>query len=295
MEIQATSQTFWEDQWLKTIERSNAEQPQRSEPAGTCAMNKWDNMAKDFARRTNGEKASAKRDATLKQLVAKGILTPETRVLDIGAGPGSWALPMAKICAHVTALEPSGGMIEIMSDRIEQEKVNNINIVQNTWQETDLAEQGWEKAFDLVVAFMSPAVATPKAFSKMLQCAAKGCAIRGWAARRQPQVLKDLWEMIMKRSLDDKPQSILYKINLLFSMGLYPDIYFDVVEWDQVVSVETEAENQVSFFTKVAGKADGDIRPVIHSYLQNRAGKGQIRKKQKGLTATAVFLVDSLI
>jgi hypothetical protein len=80
MEIQATSQIFWEDQWLKIIERSKAEQPTRP---GTCAMNKWDNMAKDFAQRTSGEKAAAKRDATLKQLVDKGILTPETRVLDI--------------------------------------------------------------------------------------------------------------------------------------------------------------------------------------------------------------------
>ncbi|WP_320041535.1 methyltransferase domain-containing protein [uncultured Desulfobacter sp.] len=146
MDIQATTWTFWEDQWLKIIERSKSEQP-----AGSgYAMKKWDNMAKDFAQRTSTEKASAKRDATLKQLVDKGILTPETRVLDIGAGPGSWALPMAKICAHVTALEPSGGMIDIMSERIEQEKVNNITIVQNTWQETNLAEQGWGKAFDLV-------------------------------------------------------------------------------------------------------------------------------------------------
>jgi hypothetical protein len=79
MEIQATSQTFWEDQWLKIIERSKAEQPTRP---GTCAMNKWDNMAKDFAKRTSGEKAAAKRDATLKQLVDKGILTPETRRID---------------------------------------------------------------------------------------------------------------------------------------------------------------------------------------------------------------------
>jgi SAM-dependent methyltransferase len=217
------------------------------------------------------------------------------RVLDIGCGTGMMALALAQEGALVTAMDFSSGMLDRFKTDIPEHLNSKITLVQEDWHQLDIRQRGWEKAFDLVVAFMSPAVASPEAFSKMIRCAAKGCAIRGWAARRQPDVFKDLWEMIMNRPLDDKPQSILYKINLLFAMGLYPDVYFDVVQWDQMVSVETETENQVAFFIKVAGKPDGAIRPVVRSYLQTQAGQKHVRKKQKGVTATAVFLVDPLI
>ena len=261
---------------------------------GYSTVQFWDNASVTY--NTNQDEIKSRRTTrVLTMLREKGLLFEGMRVLDIGCGTGMMALALAQEGALVTAMDFSSGMLDRFKADIPKDLKDRITLVQEDWHHLDIRQRGWEKAFDLVVAFMSPAVADPKAFSKMIQCAAKGCVIRGWAARRQPDVLKDLWEIIMNRPLDDKPQSILYKINLLFSMGRYPDVYFDVVEWDQNVSVETEEENQVSFFIKVTGKSDREIRPVIHSYLQGRAGKGEIRKKQNGLTATAVFLVDPLI
>lgn len=254
----------------------------------------WDNASVTY--NTDKDEIKSRRTTrALAMLEDKGLLFEGMRVLDIGCGTGIMALALAQEGAMVTAMDFSSGMLDRFKAGIPKELIDRITLVQKDWHQLDISKEGWKKAFDLVVAFMSPAVAGPEAFSKMIQCAAKGCAIRGWAARRQPDVFKDLWKIIMNSPLDDKPQSILYKINLLFSMGMYPDVYFDVVKWDQWVSVETEVDNQVSFFTKVTGKADKDIRPVIHSHLQSRAGQGKISKKQQGLTATAVFLVDPLI
>ncbi|WP_020587660.1 class I SAM-dependent methyltransferase [Desulfobacter curvatus] len=284
------AEQFWMDAWVN----DTAGKDTLAVHKGYSTAQYWDNASVTY--NTNNDEIKSRRmTRALAALKDKGLLFEGMRVLDIGCGTGMMALALAQKGALVTAMDFSPGMLDRFKANIPKDLNDRITLVQKDWHQLDIRQTGWEKAFDLVVAFMSPAVATPEAFSKMIQCAAKGCAIRGWAARRQPEVFKDLWEMIMNRPLDDKPQSILYKINLLLSMGLYPDVYFDVVDWDQRVSVETEAENQVSFFTKVTGKADKDIRPVIHSYLQRRAGKGQIRKKQKGLTATAVFLVDPLI
>ena len=284
------TEQFWMDAWVN----DTAGKDTLAVHKGYSTVQFWDNASVTY--NTDEDEIKSRRTTrALAMLKDKGLLFEGMRVLDIGCGTGMMALALAQEGALVTAMDFSSGMLDRFKADIPKDLNNRITLVREDWHQLDIRQRGWEKAFDLVVAFMSPAVATPKAFSKMIQCAAKGCAVRGWAARRQPEVLKDLWEMIMERPLDDKPQSILYKINMLFSMGLYPDVYFDVVEWDQVVSVGTEAENQISFFTKVTGKTDGDIRPMIHSYLQNRAGKGQIRKRQKGLTATAVFLVDPLI
>ncbi|MBU0969643.1 MAG: SAM-dependent methyltransferase, partial [Proteobacteria bacterium] len=116
-----------------------------------------------------------------------------------------------------------------------------------------------------------------------------------WAARQQHAILTDLWEKIMGTALYDKPQSILFKINLLFSMGLFPDIVFDTVEWNQKISLEQEFDNQVAFFSKVSDKPEQVLEKIIRNYLESISGKQFILKKQKGLTATAVFSVKPLI
>ena len=99
----------------------------------------------------------------------------------------------------------------------------------------------------------------------------------------------------MGSALDDKPQSILFKINLLFSMGLFPDIIFDTVEWNQKISLEHEFDNQMAFFSKVSDKPAEVLGKIIRRYLESISGKRFILKKQKGLTATAVFSVKPLI
>jgi len=186
-------------------------------------------------------------------------------------------------------------MLDRLRADLPERLENRITLIQEDWHGVDIQGRGWEKAFDLVVAFMSPGVATPHAFDKMIRCASKGCALRGWAARRQHPILTDLWEKIMDRPLDDKPQSILYKINLLFSMGLFPDVCFDVVEWDQAVGLENELNNQLAFFSRVSGQSEDELRPIIRDYLAGQARENLLHKKQKGLTATAVFLVTPLI
>nr|WP_320194221.1 class I SAM-dependent methyltransferase [uncultured Desulfobacter sp.] len=274
MNIQATSQTFWKDQWLKTIERSKTGQPTRSETSGTCAMNKWDNMAKDFAQRTRTEKASAKREATLKQLMDKGILTPETRVLDIGAGPGSWALPMAKLCAHVTALEPSGGMIDIMSERIKQEKINNITIVQNTWQETKLAEQRWEKAFDLVFASMTPGIDGPDAVMKLMAASTHYCYMSAFSGPGMGQQFAPLWKKFFDRPMPQRHTDIIYPFNLIYAMGYRPDITFSwwdkEIDWDRDHTIR-----HITRFFQSHMEITREAEQIIADYVEARCIDGK--------------------
>ncbi|WP_286820252.1 class I SAM-dependent methyltransferase [Desulfobacter sp. UBA2225] len=274
MELQANAQTFWENQWLKTIERSKAEQPARSEARGPCDINRWDNMAKDFAQRTSGEKASVKRDATLKQLVDKGILTPKTRVLDVGAGPGSWALPMAKLCAHVTALEPSGGMIDIMSKRIEQEKVDNISIVQKTWQETDLAEQVWKKAFDLVFASMTPGIDGPDAVMKLMAASTHYCYMSAFSGPGMNQQFAPLWEKFFDRPMPQKHTDIIYPFNLVYAMGYRPDITFSwwnkEIDWDRDHTIR-----HITRFFQSHMEITREAEQIIADYVETRCVDGE--------------------
>src|SRR5690606_41985940 len=53
-------------------------------------------------------------------------LEPGSRILDIGAGPGTLAIPLAGIAAHVTAVEPAAGMAEVMAEYAEEKGVSNL-------------------------------------------------------------------------------------------------------------------------------------------------------------------------
>ena len=214
---------FWTQEW------------QKDTTSDTYAVHKgfstpeyWDRAAATY-NLDKAELQNLRLEKTLEIFRQKEFLFPGVTVLDIGCGTGNMALALANAGARVTALDFSQPMLDRVKNDLTPDLAPRVQLLKEDWLQADIAEKGWEKQFDLVVAFMSPGVATPAAFFKMIQCAKKGCAVRGWAARKQPEILLDLWKKIMDKPLEDKPQSILYKLNLLFSLGLFPDIFFDVL------------------------------------------------------------------
>ena len=251
----------------------------------------WDKAAQTYDR--NKKEVQDRRLAkTMDGFRNADLLFDGMTVLEIGCGTGMVAMEMASLGARVTALDFSRGMLEKFDRDISPDIQKNITLVCEDWHRVNIEKKGWTKAFDLVIAFMSPGVADPESFFKMMDCAGKGCAIRGWAAKRPHLILVDLWEKIMGVALEDKPQSILYKINLLFSMGIFPEISFDPIEWDQTVSMNEEFDTQMAFFKKVSKKSASELEQIIRPYLEALSRDQHIVRKHKGLTATAVFRVD---
>jgi SAM-dependent methyltransferase len=283
------NKAFWINEWEK------------DKSSDTYAVHKgfstaeyWDKASTTYDK-SRREVQNRRLEKTLGLFKQKGLLFEGMKVLEIGCGTGLLAMALAKKGAEVTALDFSKGMLDRFQERLSGQMADKITILSEDWHKIDIQAKGWEKQFDLVIAFMSPGVASADAFFKMMACSKNGCAIRGWAARRQHPILTDLWEKIMDSPLDDKPQSILFKINLLFSMGLFPDIVFDTMEWDQTITLEQEVDNQMAFFSKVSEKPAPLLEKIIREHLESIYRKKVIQKKQKGLTATAVFSINPLL
>jgi SAM-dependent methyltransferase len=75
------------------------------------------------------------RDDPLMRFMLARLQADDT-VLDIGAGIGRWAIPMAKVCKKVTALDALPGMLEILRENAAAEKVTNINHIGGDWATT---------------------------------------------------------------------------------------------------------------------------------------------------------------
>ncbi len=279
MENQVTSQAFWESEWQRAIDRSGPALHGTDEETAQKPMERWNKMAKDFAERTSKQKSTERRDKTIQLLVDKEVLTPDTRVLDIGAGPGAWALPMARHCAHVTALEPAKGMTDIIATRMKEEGVTNITIDQRTWQEVNLEQSGYKNAFDLVFASMTPGIDGPETLKKMIHASKSFCYMSGFSGPGMHQQFAPLWQKFFDTPMPQKTKDIIYPFNLLYAMGFRPDLTFSW--WNREISWDRDhtIRHFVNFFESHMEITPG-VRAIIADYVDTRCPNGEYRPEK---------------
>ena len=112
----------------------------------------WDQRAPDFAAKAHSPET---REANLRFL-ERFPWDPEETVLDVGAGPGTFAIPLAERVRRVTACDASAGMLEQLRLQAQREGVDErITTVQGRWVSSPLPEP-----HDTVVCFNALGVVT---------------------------------------------------------------------------------------------------------------------------------------
>jgi SAM-dependent methyltransferase len=59
-------------------------------------------------------------------------------VIDVGAGGGRLALPIALKCQRVVAVEPSESMASVLEDQARQSGIENVTVVRSRWEEAEI-------------------------------------------------------------------------------------------------------------------------------------------------------------
>lgn len=65
--------------------------------------------------------------------VLRELVQPSDVVLDIGAGGGRYALPLALEAREVVAIEPSEGMRRVLAEGMAEHQINNIRVSDARW------------------------------------------------------------------------------------------------------------------------------------------------------------------
>jgi SAM-dependent methyltransferase len=168
-------------------------------------------------------KGNGKHDEETQARLAAMDIPHGSRVLDIGAGPGTYAIPLAARGCLVTVIEPSPVMRELLEDRIKKEQIKNIVVIPKRWEDVQASELG--TLFDVVIAsFSLTMMDIGEALEKMQACC-RGTVHLFWFLTPPAwvQVNKDLWPYLHGGIFPGEPTAE-WLWQVLFEMGIYANL-----------------------------------------------------------------------
>jgi SAM-dependent methyltransferase len=202
-------------------------------------------------------------------------ITPESWVLDIGAGPGTLAIPIAGIARHVTAVEPAPGMVECLRKNIRESGILNLDILKKKWEDVDIAAD-LGCPYEVVVASYSLGVPDLKdALLKMDAASGKYVYIFWFADMQSPwrRNYGPIWEQLFGVPAREKQRpNIIF--NLLNQLGIYANV--EVTKEDHITvftGIEEAVADQSAGLKLKSEEQVSILRDFLASTLQKEDGR----------------------
>jgi SAM-dependent methyltransferase len=247
-------QIDWNEVWKCKYDRVKSQYPKKKK-------NFWDSKenALEYL------KESKKHTEETEQIIQFLPLSPELRVLEIGSGPGNMAIPISKHVAHVNAIEPGKGMMEVLREQISEHGATNMTAVQKRWEDVDIARD-LDGQYDLVIASHGLGISDMQAAIKKMCAASRkwvylydGAGISTWEQR-----MIDLWPALHGREYYQGPRAdVLY--NLLYNMGIYPNVKSEPRD---TIRIYPDLDTVISKFRESFQVSTPEQERIMRDYLK---------------------------
>lgn len=263
---------FWDDAWGAAREQSLPDTLQaRRQPEGANSEY-WNRRATRFTTHTQENGVMERIMKVVHMLGHKDALKRDSRVLDIGSGPGNYAIPIARRVHQVVALDPASEMLEILAKRAAEAEVANIVSVLQAWEDVDLDQAGWRGAFDAVLALMAPPFNGVANLHKML-AACRGVLMAGGHLRRDDPVRRELWQELGLGEMPDFCPDPFYAYHWLYASGYYPDLMMEhYYSLRQLTTEQARAELEDSVYPYL--ELTPAVSEQIREFVEQRARGG---------------------
>src|SRR5579864_7007128 len=181
---------------------------------GRTSADFWDRRARGFHRATSDTIA---RDPFFLRL--RNEVTPQTSVLDVGAGTGRFTIALAPQAQHVIAVEPNASMLDYLRRDASEQGLTNISYVQTTWQDApdDLHA-------DIVICshVLYPIRDIVPFLAKLQHAARQRCYIY-MRATPIDALTAHLWQHFHGDERRFSP-SYIHALDVLFEIGIYANV-----------------------------------------------------------------------
>jgi SAM-dependent methyltransferase len=220
-----------------------------------------------WARRAEGyrkfvREASAGPDPFLECVLRH--LRREDTVLDVGAGTGRHAIPLARHARRVIALDPSPAMLRFLREDAASQGLSNVDIIEGTWPEA----AGQMPPADIVIsAHVLYAIEDIVPFLRALDGHARRLCFLYLMAWQQWFDLLGLWEALHSERRRPQP-TYIDAVNVLHQLGCYANVE---VAWMETARLFDRVEDAVERFAEsLAVGDDPERRRRLHRALAER-------------------------
>lgn len=247
----------WNEVWRRRLTLN------RSTPRFREGADLWDDreQARRYAARSEADHARRVAEA-LRDL---GV-SPGDRVLDIGSGPGTLALPLARAGASVTAVDPAEGMLAELRAAAEREGITAVTAVRGLWEEID-PSRDLAPPYDRVVASFSLVMPDIRSALAAMDAALSdsGSAHLYWFADEPlwERVYLALWEDLHGAPYRPRPKADCL-FNVLYGLGIYPNVLMRPM--DDTVAFAT-VEDAVDHFAPRMSAETQRQRAILRDYF----------------------------
>lgn len=189
--------------------------------------------------------------------------TPDTTVLDVGAGTGRQTLQLAPHVGRVIAVEPSPSMREFLAGEIEEYGCDNVELVAGRWQDARVS-----KADIVVCANVFYDVQDLVPFVEKLDSHARDACFAEITFRHPVARLNEMWRRFQGVQRPERPD-YFDAVAVLHQMGIYANVAIERVPasfWYPSLGEAVE-----SYRRRLHLPANSEKIPELRTYIQERS------------------------
>ena len=209
--------------------------------------------------------------------IALNIILPKTRdcknLLDVGAGCGTLAIPLAKAGKQVTALDSSPAMIRLLSEEIKKKRLKNIKPIHSAWGEVEI------KPHDVIICANVPELLKDsKTFLKEAHKLARKAVflIEGADPHADKFYYKEIYPLLFNKPFLPRADYLKTYVDL-HTLGIFANIEMIKYSFDQPFDDMNEA---LEFWKEYIGIVTGEHDEKLKNFL-----KGKLERFKGGLIA----------
>jgi SAM-dependent methyltransferase len=268
----------WNELW-KVMRSGHYRRRVREEDPGSI----WDKRAREFNKSWMQNRERAEKQ------IANLDLKSEYTVLDVGAGTGRLAIPIAKRVKSVTAIDQSKGMLACLQENMEKEGITNITCVNKRWEDVEVGMD--IEPHDVVMACHSLGMLDiQEAVAKMDAASKRYVYILSSAGRGMGDGEEEgLWKAIFgERGHRARGwgSDYMFFCNLLHDMKIYANVDIRDAESEQRYESLDDAVTKWKEMRDIPAEKEDVLREHLSRILVEDDGTGTLCLKRKSKSAT---------
>lgn len=280
------SAAFWEREWINEKKRSLYEMRQNK----MDQVEWWNRRAPGFNARHGENKSGGSRETILEMIHRSGFVDPGAWMLDIGCGPGNYAIPLAARFEKVVALDVSQKMLSILEERAGARGIRNIETVCMSWEDVDLDKMGWRSRFGLVAAIKSPGIRDVETLRRMIDASMSGCFYSGFVMR-EDGAQADIWQMMFREEMPPVSADAFYIFHLVHALGYLPAIELHRYMNKSGSDIEAAKENLALMMAPYEDHA-GMMAERISGYVEKKSMDGTFERTVRSEEGSVLWSVN---